>query len=437
MVSPVLWSAACDEAAQTPASVAAAAAAPAKSRRAQVSTSSGAGSATADLGVLFLLGGILLAGCGQDEAASPQAAPPPPAVTVASVAAADVRPKSEFVGRVEAINKVDLRARVTGFLEKRLFEEGQEVKAGDLLFVIEQPPYQAAVDQRQAELASAEAKKANTAAQLKRGEELVKNNDIARSEVDIRRADDQMAAASIEGAQAELEQAQINYGYTEIRAPIDGKIGRAAYTVGNRVGPDSGVLATIVSREPMYVTFPVSAAVIVQTQREAGGELPDPSKFVVRIKLPDGSLYQHPGKIDFLSNQVAQGTDTLTARAVFPNPERLLVDGQFVTVTVETGEPVTALVVPQGAVQVDQAGPYVLMVGADQKVEQRRVTLGADQGADVVVQSGLKPGERIIVSGIQKVRPGMQVAASEGQPTPGEGEPPSPGGARPAAPSAQ
>jgi len=389
-----------------------------------VSTSSGASSATADLGVLFLLGGILLAGCGQDEAASPQAAPPPPAVTVASVAAADVLPKIEFVGRVEAINKVDLRARITGFLEQRPFQEGQEVKTGDLLFVIEQPPYQATVNQRQAELASARANRANTAAQLARGEELVRNDNIPKSEVDIRRAEDEMAAAQILGAEATLEQAQINYGYTEIYAPIDGKIGRANYTVGNLVGPDSDVLATIVSQDPIYVTFPVSAAIILERQREAGGKLPDPSRFVVHIRLPDGSDYQHPGKIDFLSNQVAQGTDTLTARAVFPNPERLLVDGQFVTVTVETGEPVTALVVPQGAVQVDQAGSYVLLVSADQKVEQRRVTLGAHQGTDVVVQSGLQQGESIIVSGVQKVRPGMQVAATEGEPAPGKGPPP-------------
>ena len=375
---------------------------------------------------------LLLAGCGEEQPAA-SAAAPPPAVTVAPVETGDVTDKHEFVGRVEAVNKVELRARVTGFLEKRLFEEGQEVKAGDLLFVIEQPPYQAAVDQRLAEVASAEADKANTAAQLKRGEELVKNNDIARSEVDIRRANDQMAAASIQGAQAGLERAQIDYGYTEIHAPIDGKIGRAAYTIGNLVDPDSGVLATIVSREPMYVTFPVSAAIIIQTQREAGGELPDPSTFVVRIKLPDGSVYQHPGKIDFLTNQVAQGTDTLTARAIFPNPERLLVDGQFVSVTVESGQPMTALVVPQGAVPVDQAGPYVLVVGTDNKVEQRRVALGAAAGTNVVVQSGLKQGERIIVGGIQKVRPGMQVAAKEAPPAPGQGQLPPPGSGEPAA----
>jgi membrane fusion protein (multidrug efflux system) len=397
----------------------------------RVSTDSGAGSRT--VGLLVVLSGVLLAGCGQEEGASPQAAAPPPAVTVAPVEAGDVTAQSEFVGRVEAVNKVELRARVTGFLEQRLFREGQEVKAGDLLYVIEQPPYQAAVDQRKAELASAEANRANTAVQLQRGEELVRNNNIPKAEVDQRRANDQMAAAQILEAQAALEQAQINYGYTDIHAPIDGKIGRATYTIGNLVGPDSGVLATIVSQEPMYVTFPVSAAVILQTRRAAGGELPDPSEFVVRIKLPDGSVYQHPGKIDFLNNQVAQGTDTLTARAVFPNPERLLVDGQFVTVTVEAGEPVTALVVPQGAVQVDQAGSYVLVVGADDKAEQRRVTLGATQGTNVVVQSGLQQGERIIVDGIQKVRPGMQVAANEAQPTPVGGQLPAAGSDQPPA----
>jgi membrane fusion protein, multidrug efflux system len=397
----------------------------------RVSTDSGAGSRT--VGLLVVLSGVLLAGCGQEEGASPQAAAPPPAVTVAPVEAGDVTAQSEFVGRVEAVNKVELRARVTGFLEQRLFREGQEVKAGDLLYVIEQPPYQAAVDQRKAELASAEANRANTAVQLQRGEELVRNNNIPKAEVDQRRANDQMAAAQILEAQAALEQAQINYGYTDIHAPIDGKIGQTTYTIGNLVGPDSGVLATIVSQEPMYVTFPVSAAVILQTRRAAGGELPDPSEFVVRIKLPDGSVYQHPGKIDFLNNQVAQGTDTLTARAVFPNPERLLVDGQFVTVTVEAGEPVTALVVPQGAVQVDQAGSYVLVVGADDKAEQRRVTLGATQGTNVVVQSGLQQGERIIVDGIQKVRPGMQVAANEAQPTPAGGQLPAAGGDQPPA----
>ncbi|HET6520867.1 MAG TPA: efflux RND transporter periplasmic adaptor subunit, partial [Geminicoccaceae bacterium] len=358
---------------------------------------------------------LLLTACGDDGAEAPAAqAPPAPTVTVTPAARGNVTPSAEFLGRIEAIDRVDLRARVTGFLQERRFEEGQEVVRDDLLFVIEQAPYRAEVAAREAALARAEADKVNTAAQLARGEELVRNGNIPKSEVDQRRAADQMAAASILEAQAALESARIQLGYTEIHAPVTGKIGRAAYSVGNLVGPDSGVLATIVSQDPMYVTFPVSAALILEVQRASPTGQLDPSGVVVWLRLPDGSTYGHPGRVDFLSNQVDQGTDTLAARAVVPNPERLLVDGQFVNVRAEeTARPETALVVPQAAVQYDQAGSYVLVVGADDKVEARRVTLGAQQDTGIVVKDGLQEGERIVVEGIQKVRPGMQVAASE------------------------
>ena len=259
-----------------------------------------------------------------------------------------------------------------GFLQQRRFEEGADVAAGDLLFVLEKDPYQAVVAQRQAELASAQANKANTAAQLARGEELVKNGNIPHSEVDLRRAADQMAEASIQEAQAALEQAQINLGYTDIHAPIAGRIGRAELSVGNLVGPDSGVLATIVSQDPIYVTFPVSQRQLLEYRREHGDAGPP----VVRVTLPDGTLYDQPGQLDFLDVQVDPGTDTVTVRAELPNPERMLVDGQFVGVRVEAGEPEPVLAVPQAALQVDQAGPYVLVVGDDDKVEARRVTLG-------------------------------------------------------------
>jgi membrane fusion protein (multidrug efflux system) len=362
----------------------------------------------------FLLFGVFLAACEQDQAATAQGeAPPPPAVTVAPAETRPVTEAQEFVGRVQAVDKVDLRARVTGFLDKRLFEEGQEVKQDDLLYVIEQAPYRAAVDERQADLASAKANRVDTAVQLKRGEELLKNNNIPAAEVDQRRAQDQMAAARVMQAEAALQAAQINLGYTDIQAPIDGKIGRTSRTIGNIVGPDSGVLATIVSQDPMYVTFPVSTTVILNAQQAAGGALPDASRFVVRLRLPDGTQYPQPGRIDFLSNQVDQGTDTLAVRAVLPNPKRLLVDGQFVTVTVEGAEPAEALVVPQAAVQIDQAGSYVLVVGEGDKVEQRRVTTGANQGRDVVVSDGLREGETIIVDGVTKVRPGMVVDAQQ------------------------
>ncbi len=360
--------------------------------------------------LLALAAAAMLAGCEQQsETSTVEAAPPPPAVTVVNVQPTDVTPGAGFNGRVVAVDDVQLRARVTGFLEKRLFEEGADVKNGELLFVIEKAPYQAVVDQRQAELASAKADRANTQVQLRRGEELVKNKNIPQAEVDQRRAADEMAAARILEAQAALEQAQINLDYTQIHAPIAGRIGRAAFSVGNLVGPDSGVLATIVSQDPIYVTFPVSQRQLL-AHRGEGGEP------VVRVTLPDGTLYDHPGKLNFLDVQVDPGTDTVTVRAELPNPERVLVDGQFVGVRVERGEPEKVLTVPQASLQLDQAGPYVLVVGGDNKVEARRVTLGAVDGARVVVQSGLQNGDKVIVDGIQKVRPGMAVAATEAPP---------------------
>ena len=380
--------------------------------------------------LLGLVGAALLAACEQQaDTSAATAAAPPPAVTVVSVRPTEVTPGIGFNGRVVAVDQVQLRARVTGFLEQRLFEEGADVAAGDLLFVIERAPHQAVVEQRQAELASAEANRANTAVQLQRAEELVENNNIPEAEVDERRAADQMAAAQILEAKAALQSAEINLGYTEIHAPIAGRIGRADLSVGNLVGPDSGVLATIVSQDPIYVTFPVSQRQLLEygrSQDDAGGAP------VVRVTLPDGTLYEHPGQLDFLDVQVDPGTDTVAVRAELANPERILVDGQFVGVRVERGAPERVLAVPQAALQVDQAGPYVLVVGGDDKVEARRVTLGDAEGAQVVVESGLNEGERIIVEGIQKVRPGMEVAASEApattpRPAQGAGQPPTEG----------
>jgi membrane fusion protein (multidrug efflux system) len=356
---------------------------------------------------------LLPAACGEEAATTaPAAAAPPPAVMVMTVQPTEITPGVQFNGRVVAVDEVELRARVTGFLQQRQFEEGADVATGDLLFVLEKDQYQAVVDQRQAEVASAEADKANTAAQLQRGEELAKNGNIPKSEVDLRRAADLMAAASIQEAQAALEQASINLGYTEIHAPLAGRIGRAAFSVGNLVGPDSGVLATIVNQDPIYVTFPVSQRQLMDYRREHGDAGPP----VVKVTLPDGSVYDQTGEIDFLDVQVDQGTDTVTVRAELPNPERTLVDGQFVSVRVEAGMPEPVLTVPQAALQVDQAGPYVLVVGDGDKVEARRVTLGESEGTLAVVQDGLKEGERVIVDGIQKVRPGMAVAASEAPP---------------------
>jgi multidrug efflux pump subunit AcrA (membrane-fusion protein) len=208
---------------------------------------------------------------------------------------------------------------------------------------------------------------------------------------------------------AKLDQARINLGYTEIRAPIAGRISRANFSVGNFVGPGSGVLARIVSQDPIYVTFPVSQRELLAHRDEVGTP-------VVKVTLPDGTHYEYPGKLNFLDIRVDPGTDTLTVRAEMPNPDRTLIDGQFVGVRVERGTPRQMLAVSQAAVQVDQAGPYVLVVGADDKVEERRVKLGLAEGVQVVVEGGLNEGDRVIVEGIQKVRPGMAVAVSEAEP---------------------
>jgi membrane fusion protein (multidrug efflux system) len=364
----------------------------------------------------ILLMGVALTGCDQTaEAPEDVVSAPAPAVTVTTLRPTEITPGFGFNGRVVAVDKVDIRARVAGFLRQRLFEEGADVAKGDLLFVLEKDQYRAMVEQQQATLASAEANKVDTAAQLQRGEELVKNGNIPRSEVDLRRASDLMAAASIQEAQAKLDQARINLGYTEIRAPIAGRISRANFSVGNFVGPGSGVLARIVSQDPIYVTFPVSQRELLAHRDEVGTP-------VVKVTLPDGTHYEYPGKLNFLDIRVDPGTDTLTVRAEMPNPDRTLIDGQFVGVRVERGTPKQMLAVSQAAVQVDQAGPYVLVVGADDKVEERRVKLGLAEGVQVVVEGGLNEGDRVIVEGIQKVRPGMAVEVSEEPPARSDGQ---------------
>jgi len=343
-------------------------------------------------------------------AAVGQSAPPPPAVSVAPVASRQITEAGTFVGRIVAIDKVDVVARVPGFVEERNFTEGQQVKKGDLLFRIEQDTYKAAVDQQTANLAKTQANEVNTNLILQRGQELVKNQNIPQSTVDQRAADEKSAAADVLQAQALLEQAKINLGYTEIRSPINGRIGIANFTVGNLVSPSSGTLATIVSQDPIYVTFPVSEAdIIVYKQRVADSDNPHVS---LHIKLPDGTVYPHPGLTNFLDVKVDPNTDTVLVRAQLPNPDGILVPGGIVGVVTDRATPQPSLMVPQAAVLLDQAGSYVMVVNDAKTVEQRRITIGVEQGRDIVVKDGLKEGELVIVEGIQKVHSGQTVTAT-------------------------
>jgi membrane fusion protein (multidrug efflux system) len=357
----------------------------------------------------------------------------PPAVGVVTVRERPMVQSSEFVGRVQATDRVALVARVTAFIEQRLFKEGSEVAKGDLLYRLERPPFEADVAAKQAAVAQTQALLKNAQIQLNRAKSLIGSPAGLVSAVDTAQANEASIAAQLQANQAQLQASVISLGYTEIRAPVAGKIGRTSLAVGNVVTPGSGPLATIVSQDPMYVTFPISVRAALELRdryADAGGF----SAVQVKLRLADGKLYDQVGKLDYADPSVAEGTDTLTLRASIANPllpgakldspgNRPLLDGEFVTVLLEGVQPVTALAIPRAAVLSDQRGSYVYVVGADKKVEQRRVELGQSTPALAMVSSGLKAGEQVVADGIQRVRPGIVVNPA---PIPGDaaaGEP--------------
>ncbi len=352
-----------------------------------------------------------IAGCGGEQPAS--APTVIPAVTVARVVIEDYRPTATFTGRVEAIHKVELRARIDGFLEKRLFDEGADVKEGDLLFVIEKGLYQAAVDEAKAQVMKAEATLQLAEIEVKRQTELVQKAASPQARLDETIARRGEAQGALLAAKANLEKAQLQLGYTDITAPIAGRISRTNVSVGNYVTPATGSLATIVSQDPIYVSFPVTQRELLELRKEASDNRGDYSVF---LQLADGSRYDKAGKVDYLGVTVNHGTDTVQARAVFPNPDRILIDGALVNVVAEVGKSDKALLVPQQALQADQSGVFVLVVDKDNKVEVRRVEVGDPRGARIVVTKGLSEGERVITEGIQRVRPGQVVQPTEVKP---------------------
>src|SRR5258707_7193538 len=271
----------------------------------------------------------LLAGCDEKK----QAAAPPanPAVGVRPAAMKGVSQSFEFVGHIKATEKVDVRARIEGFLEKVAFHEGQDVKAGDLLYQLEQPPFQAQVNTAKANVAQLEAQHRNAELTLGRAEYLIKTVAGQQSNVDSALASERALAAQIDGARAQLQTAEINLGYTDIRSPVDGRIGRTAYTLGNLVNPASGVLATVVSQDPIYVLFPVSVRDLELIRAARGGADGNLTKIEIRLRLASGQEYAERGLWNLTDPQDDQQTDTLIMRAIMPNPKRQLIDGQFVT----------------------------------------------------------------------------------------------------------
>jgi membrane fusion protein (multidrug efflux system) len=329
-----------------------------------------------------------------------------------TVVAKDIQPSISFSGRVEAIDKVTLRARVDGFLEQKRFTEGQDVKAGDLLYVMEKGQYEAALAQAQGAVESEEAALELANIEVGRLNTLIAKNAAPKAQLDVATAKQKESKARLSQLLAALDKAKLDLGYTDIRAPIAGRIGRSQYSIGNFVGPSSDALAIIVSQDPIYVTFSVSQREILAVREKLGsaGKLGDnASAAIVLVQLADGKQYSEPGKVNFVDVTVDQGTDTVPVRATFPNSDRILIDGQLVNVIVESGTTKTALVVPQSAIQMDQAGPYALVVNKSNKIEVRRIEPGQIQGADLAVTKGLAAGEMVVTEGVQKVRPGQVV----------------------------
>jgi membrane fusion protein (multidrug efflux system) len=342
--------------------------------------------------------------------AYPQPRPQGPVpVGVVTATKQPIARSAEFVGRIEAIGRVDLRARVTGYLDAVLFKEGDRVKEGDPLFRIDQAPFQASVQQAQGALLRAQGVYTNASLQAARAEELVKTGTTAVAERDRRVADQQGAQGDVVTADANLNTAKINLGYTEITSPIAGIIGKAIVTKGNLVGPDSGVLTTIVSVDPMYVAFPVSQREFLTVRRS---EIQSGDRKVgITIRFSDGTAYDKPGVINFLNVMVDRSTDTVLVRATIPNPDGVLIDGQLVRVTVQGDKPEEKVLVPQAALLADQQGTYLFTV-QDGKATVRRVKVGGDKGTDAVIDDGLAGGEQVIVQGIEAVRPGAEVTAT-------------------------
>lgn len=315
----------------------------------------------------------------------------------------------DFIGRIDAIDRVVVQARVKGFLEKVLFKEGDAVKQGDALYQIEKGTFQAAVEDAQGALERAKAARALTEIQLQRKEELLAKQAGTAVARDEALAADEDARGAMLQAQAKLDQANINLGYTDITSPISGKISKTNVTAGNVVGPESGSLTLIVSQDPMYVTFPVSQRDLLQAQ--VSGRAAELKDIKVRVRFANGSMYQHEGTLNFIDVSVNRATDTVVTRATMRNPDGILIDGQLVGVVLETGRPEERVVVPQAALIADQEGVYVFIV-EDGKAMVRRVKTGGESGPDIVVLEGLKGGEQVIVEGLQSVRPGQDVMAT-------------------------
>ncbi len=360
----------------------------------------------------FGLGLAALSACNDDEAARQNAAAQvPPSVVFATVDTKDVSATIEYVGRTDASQQVDVRARVSGTLLERSFREGANVTDGQLLFSIDPAEFDANLALAEADVAKAEARVEETSNNRERYRVLVKRQAASAAKLDEAEAAYQSAVAELSGAKAQSRKAHLDLDYTRITSPMDGRAGRASVDEGNLIGPDSGILLTIVALDPIHVLFAVSERDYLEfaRRRQSGTE----TIFTPQIRLADNTLYPLAGTIDLIDNKVDPATGTINIRVSFPNPDELLFPGQFVNVVLVSSDPIRKIVVPQAAVQENQSGPFILVIDEENRVISRPIRTGQIFGPNLVVEEGLAAGERIIVEGIQKVQPGAMVTPVE------------------------
>jgi multidrug efflux system membrane fusion protein len=363
----------------------------------------------------IILGGFYTEHGRQVSQAAPVSAPPAVPVLVHTVAPQSVRVWSEFSGRLHAVDSAEIRPQVSGRITQVLFQDGQTVKAGDLLYVIDPRPYQAAVEQAEANLASAKANAGFAKVEFQRAAGMIGAQAIAKSVYDQRADADRVAEAAVEGAQAALDQAQINLDYAHVRAPISGRASRAEITIGNLVqaGPGAPLLTTIVSNDGIYADFEVDEQTYIDNIRNVAKGRDAERLIPVELTIAGDTARSYQGKIYTFDNQIDVASGTIRARAKFDNTDGALVPGMFVTVRLASGSSERAMLIPDQAVSFDQSKKFVLVVGTDNKVAYREVELGQSVGPERIALGGIQPGERVIVDGIQHVMPGMVVAPQE------------------------
>lgn len=352
------------------------------------------------------------------NAPAPQAALPQ--VTVAQPLVRVVTDWDEYTGRLAAPESVEVRARVSGYLTTAAFDEGAMVRKGDLLFVIDQRPYQAALEAARATLAGAEARLELAELNAARAAELLGSRLLSQRDFDAASEERKAAAAALAAARAAVRSAELDLGFCEIRAPISGRVGRRMVTAGNYVaggGKDSTLLTTVVSLDPIHVYINADERVYLRYQRFAeSGTRPSShnQSNAARLALSDEKGFPHEGRMDFVDNQVDPATGTVLSRAVFPNPDGVLTPGMFAKVQILGPAPYEALLVPDAAVAVDQTRRIVYVVDADNVVQARQIEPGRQEGSLRVIRSGLERGERVVIKGLQRIRPGMSVEAVDG-----------------------